>query len=934
MVSSARKFAVLLLLSQKVFENDDEAVSLAAPSGNDQDVWIEAINSAGYEYMKKLIFSLRDQLMNKMGHFLPKLALSVPIDSDRRTAVTGEEAFFEFSLRCDGLSVGPGGEEPNTMVVISKVSPQDDTCRELTRTEIELNTCSPVFMKTLCFSSAQISTDTRIKLEARDMSEGVIRRELGCAFFTMRSLTSSPASTLQCSLRDGNGTITITAWQDDSDTGSMQSAEGTELESQLAQNCATSCDKANENHILPPASPAQSRTHTRDHVKQLSVWFGDILTRAYRFPATNGSEIKVHEFLGESKLTYYLPQKLLTIFESEDELMLQRLEDIGKLPKVWENIQTTHLEQFRKSLKLYKERLKYIEEYDGPPFVPSTNMKRLIRHTEFLPTNLHQQRLDVTSEVAPKGISYDTTTCGLFTSFTLRYRQGGLRRLMQQFKEQFAAKFNFKPRLDELWYLLTYVNKLQMDVHSEGEVFCDGAEKGRKSELKSTASQFLLKVRQLLDFCEEDLVQESLETFTTTMTENKNGAIKTKKKRRNSLTQILNFKKHRRKSVDVNMNFMVESWVSLKSLVETLSVNFETKTDKIISKGRGVMREEAELLIQGVLRAVENICRLILNSLAFKIIVETSPNVSLWHTIRFRRNLCYSQGLSALTVGVMSGMSTSIRNEELLEQISKIGILVSFECLLSCFGDEIAMLEDMVAILKQLDDVKFRIYPSNGDKTSMPRLCQVRPYVIMEIPLPPHEFNLLPVDLREGHLIDIHTCMFNVGVNEQATLGEKLGVDELEKHINNKGFEILSQYKEEFLKSYQEPLTSDTRQTLTERMSALKQSVALKKSRNTAILHISDEIARMIRAFRFTCCKSSRDRTSMGITLEQTMILQREHQLAQKVFMRALDCFRTDGVRRANAIKNTGKRHYDFATMRVMALPTLYKPPSGCYRPL
>lgn len=65
---------------------------------------------------------------------------------------------------------------------------------------------------------------------------------------------------------------------------------------------------------------------------------------------------------------------------------------------------------------------------------------------------------------------------------------------MQQFKEQFAAKFNFKPRLDELWYLLTYVNKLQMDVHSEGEVFCDGAVKGRKSELKSTASQFLLKV--------------------------------------------------------------------------------------------------------------------------------------------------------------------------------------------------------------------------------------------------------------------------------------------------------------------------------------------------------------------------------------------------------------------------------------------------------
>lgn len=59
------------------------------------------------------------------------------------------------------------------------------------------------------------------------------------------------------------------------------------------------------------------------------------------------------------------------------------------------------------------------------------------------------------------------------------------------------------------------------------------------------------------------MVQESLEMFTNTMTENKNGTIKTKKKRRrNSLTQILNFKKHRRKSVDENMNLMIESWVS------------------------------------------------------------------------------------------------------------------------------------------------------------------------------------------------------------------------------------------------------------------------------------------------------------------------------------------------------------------------------------
>jgi inositol polyphosphate-4-phosphatase len=119
----------------------------------------------------------------------------------------------------------------------------------------------------------------------------------------------------------------------------------------------------------------------------------------------------------------------------------------------------------------------------------------------------------------------------------------------------------------------------------------------------------------------------------------------------------------------------------------------------------------------------------------------------------------------------MSGIASSIQNEELLEQIMTLGILVSFESLLSCFGDEIAMMEDMISIIHELDNVKFRIFPSDG--TSMPRLYQTRPSVIMEMPLAPHEFNLLPVHLREGHLIDIHIAIFNVGVNEQASLGER-----------------------------------------------------------------------------------------------------------------------------------------------------------------
>ncbi len=52
------------------------------------------------------------------------------------------------------------------------------------------------------------------------------------------------------------------------------------------------------------------------------------------------------------------------------------------------------------------------------------------------------------------------------------------------------------------------------------------------------------------------------------------------------------------------------------------------------------------------------------------------------------------------------------------------------------------------------------------------------------------------------------------------------------------------------------------------------------------------QICRRLKGLRFTNCKSGKDRTAMGATLEQIQLLQRRHELKQDDFQQAIDCMR------------------------------------------
>ena len=68
----------------------------------------------------------------------------------------------------------------------------------------------------------------------------------------------------------------------------------------------------------------------------------------------------------------------------------------------------------------------------------------------------------------------------------------------------------------------------------------------------------------------------------------------------------------------------------------------------------------------------------------------------------------------------MTRLRSAITDEVFLNQIFKIGLLAEFESLLSCYSDEMGMLEDMVVAVNDLSLVHFKIVQEKGPNDNLP----------------------------------------------------------------------------------------------------------------------------------------------------------------------------------------------------------------------
>lgn len=264
----------------------------------------------------------------------------------------------------------------------------------------------------------------------------------------------------------------------------------------------------------------------------------------------------------------------------------------------------------------------------------------------------------------------------------------------------------------------------------------------------------------------------------------------------------------------------------------------------------------------------------------------------------------------------------------------------------------------MNVAIEDLSTVNFTLVRHGGNKSlPLPKVTGNRQSLVIYLPVPDYVYSMLPPSngqspSRDQITFKVTPVFFNIGINEMANLAETLGYCKEQNRSNFDNFDRLKRYyimykkipvpdsktdgspgKNSFIQQSPPSLHKDNvvnEQVIGNMLDKMEELLRINTSKNVKILHIAQDITRAFGGLRVTSCKSAKDRTGMGVTLEQARVLQQEFHL-QGNLQNVLDVMRSEGTRLDNTMKNIGRRKFAFNLPQIMALPPQYRPPNGSY---